>query len=283
MRFLYAKARVGVFANASEACLPAGRQSSVSPSFRAFAKQSRGSPPPVYEPWIASFLAMTKWVWIASRCSQRRKHSKPARTEPVRSGGLKTNQGFTLIELLVVTGVIIVVSGVVLANQNKFGGQVLLQNFAYDVALSIRQAQVYGLAVARSGSGSSATFGTSYGIHFDIDDSKVSHLFADIDKNGIETVSEGERVQTMNIRRGFYISDLSINLGGTSDPGKNSVDIIFQRPEPDAKISWTDGTVHNCILGDACATATTITLKSPRNDYMQVTVDLNGQISVSKP
>src|SRR3989344_8294101 len=85
-------------------------------------------------------------------------------------GSKLESAGFTLIELLVVTAIIVVVSGVVLANQNRFGGQVLLQNFAYDVALSIRQAQVYGLAVARAGSGGTATFGTSYGIHFEIDD-----------------------------------------------------------------------------------------------------------------
>src|SRR3989338_1063071 len=83
------------------------------------------------------------------------------RASPLTTFASKSGKGFTLIELLVVTGVIIVVSGVVLANQNKFGGQVLLQNFAYDVEISIRQAQVYGLAVARSGSGGTAAFGTS--------------------------------------------------------------------------------------------------------------------------
>src|SRR3989344_1409035 len=55
---------------------------------------------------------------------------------------LKT-KGFTLIELLVVSAIVVMLATVILSSHGKFGGQVLLQNFAYDVALSIRQAQVY--------------------------------------------------------------------------------------------------------------------------------------------
>ena len=214
------------------------------------------------------------------------------RASPLTTFASKSGKGFTLIELLVVTGVIIVVSGVVLANQNKFGGQVLLQNFAYDVALSIRQAQVYGLAVARAGSGGTAAFGTSYGIHFDINTPKVYYLFADLNKNGIydsTPVDEGGEGygQTMNIRRGFVISDLCISSsGGAAVCSNKKTDVVFQRPEPDAKISWTDGEsgLHSCFSSNPqCADSATITLRSPRGDTMSVVVDYNGQISVSKP
>src|SRR3989344_9303934 len=55
-----------------------------------------------------------------------------------------TERGFTLIELLVVTGILVLISGLVLANNTRFGGAILLKNLAYDVGLSIREVQVYG-------------------------------------------------------------------------------------------------------------------------------------------
>lgn len=195
----------------------------------------------------------------------------------------KTNHGFTLIELLVVTAIIVIVSAVVLANQNKFGGQVLLQNFAYDVALSIRQAQVYGLAVKGATTTSNIIFPTAYGIHFDIAKPTTYDLFADrIQKNGIEDT--GENVQTMNIRRGYSISSLCIN--GVLPCNADSIDIIFQRPEPDALISWKNSSSgsHNCLGSSAeCATFAKVVLTSPRGDTMSVTVNNNGQITVVKP
>ena len=68
--------------------------------------------------------------------------------------------GFSLIELLVVTGVIAVISGLMLVSNSTFGGQILLQNLAYDIALTLRQAQVYGISVQRFGT----SYGSSYGM-----------------------------------------------------------------------------------------------------------------------
>ena len=65
-------------------------------------------------------------------------------------------RGFTLIELLVVVAIIVVITGLILANSNKFGGQTMLQNLSYDIALSLREAQVYGISV-RSNSGAFKT------------------------------------------------------------------------------------------------------------------------------
>ena len=50
------------------------------------------------------------------------------------------DRGFTLIELIVVTGIIVVVSTLVLSSNARFGGAILLENLAYDVGLSVRKA-----------------------------------------------------------------------------------------------------------------------------------------------
>ncbi len=198
---------------------------------------------------------------------------------------VRTHSGFTLVELVVVTAIIVVVSAVVLVNQNKFGGQVLLQNFAYDVALSIRQAQVYGLAVVRQGSGASYTFNTAYGMHFDISTPTEYYLFADLNNNGIyDGSTEDVPPSPYIINRGYSISSLCVN--GASSCSARTVDIVFQRPEPDALISWSDGGSgsHLCLgTPSHCATSAKITLISPRGDTMSITVDNNGQIAVTKP
>lgn len=197
-------------------------------------------------------------------------------------------RGFTLIELLVVTGVIVVVSAVVLANQNRFGGQVLLQNFAYDVALSIRQAQVYGLAVVRVGSGAGSSFSASYGMHFDSSSTnnlnKKYNLFADTNKNGLWETGEDVAPSPYNIGRGYLISKLcspaGTDINCTSGTVVPKLDIMFIRPEPDALISADS---LSCISSAAnCKASARIVLKSPRGDTMSVSVQANGQIAVDQ-
>ena len=60
----------------------------------------------------------------------------------IKENNLK--KGFTLVELLVTIVIFVIITGVVLVNSNKFDSSVLLHNFTYDVALTIKQAQTYG-------------------------------------------------------------------------------------------------------------------------------------------
>src|SRR3989344_919601 len=97
----------------------------------------------------------------------------------------RDNAGFTLIELIVVTGIIVVVSSLMFANNNRFGGVVFLENLAYDVALSMRKAQVYGIAVRRCDPNKTAScttanqFALGYGIQFSKATPTMYVLFAD--------------------------------------------------------------------------------------------------------
>lgn len=189
------------------------------------------------------------------------------------------------MELLVVTGIIIVVTAVVLANNSRFGGVVTLENLTFDVALTIRQAQVYGISVARFGTN---TFSAGYGVDFSLSSPTTYALFADaIEANGLYDcpspgTSNCELVQSVTLNQGYRVSDLCITSGsGVETCGQTShVDILFQRPEPDA---WISADEFSCILANgSCKASARIVLTSPRGDVASVVVENNGQISVRR-
>ncbi|MBI5457803.1 prepilin-type N-terminal cleavage/methylation domain-containing protein [Candidatus Kaiserbacteria bacterium] len=206
-----------------------------------------------------------------------------------RNRSTTSSRAFTLIELLVVTAIITVVSSVVLVSNNRFGGVVQLQNLAYDIALSIRQAQVYGISVQRFGTNcsepGSACFESGYGMHFLKNDAQHYELFADVDQDGLYVVSENVPPSPYTISGGFRIIDLCAPEGTSWALCKDAspatqLDIVFKRPEPGA---WISANGVACTYGAGiCADSARIVLISPRGDVMSVLVEANGQISVKK-
>lgn len=200
----------------------------------------------------------------------------PVRT-PASGCFLVGERGFTLIELLVVTGIMILISGLVFANNNAFGGKVLLQNLAYDSALTVRQAQVYGISVQRFGED---TFANGYGVRFTRNTNPALQdqfvLFADvIDENGLYDCSSAlscELVGANLLRNGYHISDICIPATEVEPCGHTTLDVTFRRPDPDAYIR-ADG------LSTLKESARVI-FTSPRNESQSVVIEQNGQISV---
>jgi len=208
---------------------------------------------------------------------------------PVRASVAFMNQtqhaekqrGFTLAELIVVTGILVLITGVMLANNARFGGAILLENLAYDVALSVRKAQVYGIAVRRFGQ---TNFSAGYGMHFSIDTPVVYVLFADTSPpgtgDGIYQSSQGELVEEVTMQRGFHIADLCVTSPGSSTEtcGLSRLDILFRRPEPDAFISANgiSGVANPASLYERGR----VILESPRGDRASVVVESTGQIAV---
>lgn len=194
--------------------------------------------------------------------------------------------------MLVVVAIITLISATVLANNNRFGGVIQLENLAYNVALSVRQAQVYGISVRRV----AGTFGAGYGMYFDSSTPTAYVLYADtISQNGLYTcaqpgTSNCEAITTTSISGGYQISDLcytpqnsSTEICNSTTPGAaGKLHILFKRPEPDAYIGINavetlDG---NGAPTSAIQQNARVVLRSPRGDTVGVRVDNNGQITV---
>ena len=183
---------------------------------------------------------------------------------------LSTARGFTLIELMVVTGILVVITSLILANNTRFGGAVLLENLAYDIALSVRRAQVYGIAVQRFGTDD---FSAGYGVNFTLATPAVYILFAD-KENGIYDTGNSELVESVSIQGGYKIVDLCATSPSRPSEtcGLSSLDILFKRPEPDAFIR----------AGGNLQEKARIILESPRGNRTSIIVEASGQIAVEK-
>ncbi|MCI0619672.1 type II secretion system GspH family protein [Candidatus Wolfebacteria bacterium] len=183
--------------------------------------------------------------------------------------------GFTLVELLVVISIFTIISLVVLFKNTQFNSQIILSNLAYDVALSIREAQVYGLSVREATPGS-GSFEYAYGVHFSSDNSSVYQLFIDQDENDRFTGS-GETLNTYTLRSGFFIPRFCGANGAVENCSDDTVtpitglSVIFRRPDPESLI--TDNT------GAQYGTAS-IFVESPGGTQRMVLVQSSGQIAV---
>jgi prepilin-type N-terminal cleavage/methylation domain-containing protein len=202
-----------------------------------------------------------------------------------------SKNGFTLVELLITIVIFVMLTGVVLFNQNSFDNTILLKNLAYDIALTIRQAQTYGVNVKESQK--SGTF-SSYGVYFNKEmNNKSFILFADTDKsnsfNSFDPLNmdciagDTECVQKFSLKRNSYISEICVgaNDGDCIDPNNltNNLTILFQRPDPDAILSYVDSN-DQLITGVFYAK---ITISSATNSATSSIVVTNpGQIYIKK-
>ncbi|MEI7513117.1 MAG: type II secretion system protein [bacterium] len=190
----------------------------------------------------------------------------------------KTTTGFSLIELMVVIGIFAIISGVVIFDYGKFSSNLVVTNLAYEAALAVRQAQVYGISVKQTLTDSN--FNASYGVWFDKSDSQNFYLFADKNNNN-KYDSDSEREESFgmngsnNISR-FCVTD-SEGVKCSNDSSIDSISIIFKRPEPNAKIYAYSGETPVVNLGSKAE----IMFTSGRGDKeARMTVTNTGQISI---
>ena len=187
----------------------------------------------------------------------------------------RTKGGFTLVELLVTISIFVILTGVVLFNQGRFDSTILLTNLAYDTALTVRQAQTYGINIKEFGNNNFVP----YGVHFDMSANKSFILFADPSSDAAVFTGQTDScinsegcVNRYNIQRGNKISNLCVVKGSLSCSSVDTLDIIFKRPNPDAIIT-ANGDIYD-------KAEITLTSADGTSGQKEVDVQSNGLIQI---
>jgi prepilin-type N-terminal cleavage/methylation domain-containing protein len=198
-------------------------------------------------------------------------------------------RGFTLIELLVVSMIIVLITAFVLFRQQGFNSSTLLRSLSYSVALSMRQAQVYGVSVRESASGS-GVFAPGYGVYFgnsELVDQTHYLVFADL--NGDGNYATGEELPRYTIGNGrgtdYSIKNFcahSVTLGDKcGGSGITKLTIYFKRPNPDACFATDQATGACAPGGTPVYDYAYVQLKAAGStDYRTVKITSTGQIEV---
>lgn len=207
---------------------------------------------------FSSYRRCTPFGYFCSLCSRN-----------ISKGLAKPSHGFSLIELLACIAIIVLITGVVLARYKSFNSTVLLRNLAYEIALSVREAQVFGISVRGAG----GSFTTVYGMHFA--PGTTYTLFADHDSSGGYTV--GEDVSSYAIGQQNSINALCVDAAC----GLATLDVLFKRPDPDAKFyRCTSPNPASCSAVSATSASVVVGAVGGGANTRAVRVLSTGQIAV---
>ena len=182
----------------------------------------------------------------------------------------KNNGGFSIPELLVVIGIMAIFITFVFIRENDFKSTVQLRNVAYELALSVRETQAYGIGILRDNPEG------RFGIHIDLDNPTYTILYTDNNiENGV--YDTGELVKEVYLQDEFTIEKLCIVLDATgvevcSDTSSqvSPLNILFVRPNPNA-VMLSD-------LGDVSSAK--IYVGTLGADPVVVQVSGSGQVSI---
>ncbi len=203
----------------------------------------------------------------------------------------QTQRGFTLIEMLVSVAIFTVMTTYLIVKYGTFNQGILLTNTAYDMALTMRQAQNYGINTQQAQTGD---FSQGFGVSFStlnpvgvtpqnpvgttvIPNNKSFVFFPDIHMNDLRySNASGEgAVRTLYIlRRGVRVQSLCAGASDVSCSTVNELHVGFKRPNPAAIIS---------TQSDTNLAYAKITISSEDGSLSRdIVVRRFGQISVGK-
>jgi prepilin-type N-terminal cleavage/methylation domain-containing protein len=183
---------------------------------------------------------------------------------------INSEAGFSILEMLAVLGIFAVITAIVSFNYGKFNNQIVLTNLAYEVAMQIREAQVFSFGVRGAG----GTFDSKYGVYFNTANGNSFYSF--VDKASFDGIcgdcltcpGGGECQKVITLPRNMKIHRV-INAASTD---LNPVSISFNRPNPDALIRQSGTSIDQSIVN--------IVIRSPDAQYKKIVVRQNGYISV---
>lgn len=186
--------------------------------------------------------------------------------------------GFTLIEMIVSLAIVSIILTTVIFNYSSFTDNLALSSAAQELAITIRQAQTYGLSVKQVVA--TGKFESAYGIYVDTGDNANYYLFAD-SVHGDSLYDSGELIQKISFRDGIKISD--VNNGTVGLPlNKTGEHITFLRPSPNAIIYFTNssGGYAGITPPTPGYTVGNIVLISPKNKTITLTIQSTGEVSI---
>lgn len=181
-----------------------------------------------------------------------------------------------MLELLITTFIFIIVTSAVLANYPLFASKVRLERDAQEIALSLRKAQSYALAVKESSAGSGVFPG--YGVHFSKTSADSLIIYADIPTG--PPLPEGNKLYDGDVEEveTFYIESARIEdicegvkSSAPGNCGIETVDITYLRPDPIIDLR-NGSTAYNSDVE--------IKIISPTGDRKTIVIWKTGQISV---
>jgi competence protein ComGC len=198
----------------------------------------------------------------------------------------RLNWGFTLMELMVVMFVSTVILTTLVVQNNRWNDQLTVNTQAYEVALMIRQAQIYSLGVREDKDGSGNKFDVGYGVFLDMATPDRYTFFADRNKD--LKMDLNEAIEAKNFSRGVTMKKIcGFNPGGqekcSSDSNNNGnlykMSVSFRRPDPQAILLPLNngGNYYNGVNPPI-----KIYLQSIGGKESFMTIDTSGQISISQ-
>jgi len=187
-----------------------------------------------------------------------------------------------------------IITATLLVNQSRFNSSTVLRSLAYSVALSVRQAQVYGtsvvgtstsLAACTGGNYSAATgncYASAYGLYFNATTPTTYALFADLNGDGV--YEPNEFVKNFNLGTGYVISNFcatnQIAVDRCEPATINSLAVVFKRPNPDASFVALDSG-NAPILGDTYGSAyIQIAATTDPTNTKRVSILSTGEVTV---
>lgn len=177
-------------------------------------------------------------------------------------------KGFSIIELLVTLAIATLVVSAVLVRFDVFDSVVVLKSLAYEVALTVREAQVFSVSTIGDSTG---TFDTPYGVYFSEATPQQYVLFED--DGDLVYDADDTILETYEMNAKYELRDLCAD----ATCGRTDLSLVFQRPEFDPIITVAPAVANptsaRIQLGIQEDTATTFS----------VVVGLTGQVSVEAP
>lgn len=219
-----------------------------------------------------------------------------------------TQRGFTLVEMMVVAGIFAVLTTIVVFRYGDFTSNLLVTNMAYEIALEVRQAQVFGLGARGTEESGSSVFTRPYGVHINMYDGSTGNaslyetrriqFFVDRNEEneagygqcsnfdgttyaGVCDCTNDECTEQVTLQRNIKITEIKTDaLGEAGDVCEADdvpqIAITFKRPSPEARI-------ERQASGSMGYEFVQIKVEVPGSDVepAYVLVRQSGQISVS--